>query len=176
MEAAARAFFSTPQFAVAGASQDTAKFGYKGMTLSQAASTQRLTVPCVVLAWYHLHNLPVTPLNPRAPSITVSSSPPKAYTTVRSPSALPSPAQTALSVITPPPVTQMLLEEAKSVGIKAVWLQPGTFDEEVMKYAKSNFEAAVGGPGGAGREGWCVLVDGEDAMEGVGRDWRSTKL
>ncbi|KAL9619706.1 MAG: hypothetical protein Q9160_005726 [Pyrenula sp. 1 TL-2023] len=135
MEAASRLFFSTPKFAVAGASQDTAKFGYKEISL-----------------------------------------PSQSYATVSSPSALPSPQQTALSVITPPPVTIKLLQEAKEAGIPAVWLQPGTFDEEVMEYAKANFQAAVGGEGGNGGEGWCVLVDGEDALEGAERTWAAQKL
>ena len=63
-----------------------------------------------------------------------------------------------------------------SVGIQAVWLQPGSFDEEGLQYARANFEAAVGGPGGRGGEGWCVLVDGESALEAVKRDWKSQKL
>jgi hypothetical protein len=31
MEAAAKVFFSSPRFAVVGASQDTTKYGHKGM-------------------------------------------------------------------------------------------------------------------------------------------------
>ena len=50
------------------------------------------------------------------------------------------------------------------MGIPAVWLQPGTFDDEGLKYARENF-AAVGGPGGKGSEGWCILVDGEEALK-----------
>jgi len=57
--------------------------------------------------------------------------------------------------------------------VPAVWLQPGSFDEEGLEYAKREFKAGVGGDGG-GPEGWCVLVDGEAAMrevreEGKGR-------
>lgn len=115
----------------------------------------------------------MTPINPSLSEIKLPSN---AYKTVTSPSALDSPQQTALSIITPPPVTKKLLEEAKNIGIQAVWLQPGTFDEEVLEYAKSNFEAAVGGQGGGGGEGWCVLVDGEAAMEDANRDWSSQKL
>ena len=75
-----------------------------------------------------------------------------------------------MSVITPPPVTIKLLKEAKDVGIKAVWLQPGTFDSEVMSFAKEAFPGAVvGGDGGGGGEGWCVLVDGEWAMKEAGK-------
>lgn len=74
-----------------------------------------------------------------------------------------------MSIITPPKVTLKVLQEAKEVGIPAVWLQPGSFDEEVWRFAQGNFKAAVGGKGGRGGEGWCVLVDGERAMEGAGR-------
>jgi hypothetical protein len=62
-----------------------------------------------------------------------------------------------------------VLQEAKELGVPAVWLQPGTFDEEVLKFARGNFRAAVAGEGGVGSEGWCVLVDGERAMEGRGK-------
>lgn len=119
-----------------------------------------------VFAWYTHYNLPATPINPSSPSITVSSKP---HDTLPSISSLPNPTQTAVSIITPPKVTQKVLEEAKSLGIKAVWLQPGTFDENVWEFASSNFETAVGGDGGRGSEGWCVLVDGERAAKAAGR-------
>ena len=70
----------------------------------------------------------------------------------------------SLSVITPPAVTRQLLKEAKEAGIPAVWLQPGSFDAEVLEYAQANFKAAIGGNGGRGGEGWCVLVDGEEGL------------
>jgi predicted CoA-binding protein len=135
-------------------------------------SRSQADIPAV-LAWYHTHGLPVTPINPASPEIKLPS---HAYKTVTAPSALEAPTQTALSVITPPAVTRKILEEAKSIGIPAVWLQPGSFDEEGLEYAKANFEAAVGGRGGQGGEGWCVLVDGESALEAANRDWNSQKL
>jgi len=58
-------------------------------------------------------------------------------------------------------VTKGVLEEAKKLGIPSVWLQPGTYDDEILKYAMTEFKAGVGGQGGGGSEGWCVLVDGE---------------
>ncbi|KAL1969812.1 hypothetical protein VTN77DRAFT_7321 [Rasamsonia byssochlamydoides] len=152
---AVQRFFSSPRFAVAGASNDSRKFGYK------------------ILAWYHQHSLPVTPINPRAESIALPS---REYPTVSSPANLPEPTQTSLSLVTPPPVSLELLKEAKKVGIPAVWLQPGTFDDEVLKYARDNFAAAIGGDGGRGSEGWCVLVDGEDGLEAAGRSWTVQKL
>ena len=126
-----------------------------------------------VLAWYHMHGLPVTAINPTSPEIMLPST---AYKTVPSPSALDVPEQTALSVITPPAVTRKLLEEAKGIGISAVWLQPGSFDEAGLEYAKANFKAAVGGQGGGGGEGWCVLVDGESALQAIDRGWNRQKL
>ncbi|KAJ5175931.1 uncharacterized protein N7482_001808 [Penicillium canariense] len=154
MEAVTR-FFSSPRFAVAGASNDPSKFGYK------------------ILAWYHQHSLPVTPLNPRAPQIAFPS---RAYDTVPSPVNLPSPTQTSLSVVTPPAVTLKVLQEAHSVGIPAVWLQPGTFDDRVLEFARSHFDAVIAGDGGAGGEGWCVLVDGDEGLEAAGVQWTSQRL
>ncbi|KAK2796664.1 hypothetical protein FQN51_009105 [Onygenales sp. PD_10] len=155
MEGAARTFFSSPRFAVAGASSEPRKFGYK------------------ILAWYHQHSLPVTPLNPKSPEIALPS---QTYATVASPSELASPSETSLSLVTPPPATLKILQEAKEVGVPAVWLQPGTFDDEVLAYARDNFQAAVAGDGGNGSEGWCVLVDGEDALAAAGVPWRAQKL
>jgi len=149
MNAAVKTFFSTPRFAVAGASSETHKFGH------------------IIFAWYLAHSLPVTPLNPNCSSVTVRKS---SYPTLSSPSQLPEPQETALSVITPPAVTIKLLKEAKQAGVRAVWLQPGTFDDVVTDYAKSAFPgAAVYGDGGRGSEGWCVLVDGESGLKDAGR-------
>ncbi|KAF2013067.1 NAD(P)-binding protein [Aaosphaeria arxii CBS 175.79] len=150
MSEALRIFFSSPRFAVAGASSDTAKFGHK------------------VFAWYLQHSLPVTPLNPRAPTITALSAD---HETVASPSKLADPSSYSLSVITPPAVTKNLLKEAKEAGVPAVWLQPGTFDDEVLEYARREFKAAIAGEGGNGGEGWCVLVDGEEGLKIAGREW-----
>ena len=57
-----------------------------------------------------------------------------------------------------------ILKKAKEAGIKAVWLQPGSFDRKGLDYAVQEFEAGIGGPGGEGGEGWCVLVDGESTL------------
>jgi len=64
-----------------------------------------------------------------------------------------------------------VLQEAKAAGIPAVWLQPGSFDDESLAFAFKEFKAALGGFGGGtrGGEGWCVLVDGERAMKAAGR-------
>lgn len=51
-----------------------------------------------------------------------------------------------------------------------MWLQPGTFDDEILQFAFKEFEAGVGGEGGRGGEGWCVLVDGERAAKAAGKE------
>ncbi|KAH8804921.1 CoA binding domain-containing protein [Xylogone sp. PMI_703] len=156
-EVAARTFFSSPYFAVVGASSDPAKFGHK------------------IFTWYTHHNLPVTPINPSSPEITAL--PPAghdlvSYSTLPNISALPNPKDTGVSIITPPKVTMKVLQEAKQIGVQSVWLQPGTFDDEVLSFALKEFKGAVGGDGGAGYEGWCVLVDGEKALKDAGREWK----
>jgi predicted CoA-binding protein len=120
-----------------------------------------------VFTWYTHHGLHVTPVNPSA--ATIKAFPPfpdleiKEYPAIPNLSALPHPTETSVSK-----VTVKVLEEAKKLGIKSVWLQPGTFDDEILKKASEDFQAAVGGAGGRGGEGWCVLVDGEAAAKGAG--------
>ncbi|PMD20143.1 NAD(P)-binding protein [Hyaloscypha hepaticicola] len=148
-EAAARAFFTAPYFAVVGASSDPSKFGHK------------------IFTWYTSHSLPVTPINPSAPSISASG---QSYPTVANLSSLPHPAQTSVSIITPPKVTKKVIEEAKKLGIKGVWLQPGSFDDEILEEVLRDWkESGVGGDGGRGGEGWCVLVDGERVAKAAGK-------
>jgi predicted CoA-binding protein len=91
------------------------------------------------------------------------------YPTLPSVSSLPVPAETAVSIVTPPAVTLRVLRDAKAAGVPAVWLQPGSFDDEGLRFAMKEFAAAVAGPGGRGSEGWCVLVDGERAAKAVGK-------
>lgn len=103
----------------------------------------------------------------------------KQVPTVPTLSALPDPRNTAVSIITPPAVTRKVLQEAKDLGVPAVWLQPGTFDDEVLAFARQGegqegepgFKAVVAGFGGGtvGGEGWCVLVDGERGLKAVGK-------
>jgi len=128
----------------------------------------------IVFTWYTHHNLPVTPINPSSPSIKAYPPYPaleiQTYPTLPNLSALPHPTETSVSIITPPKVTIKVLEEAKKIGIEGVWLQPGTFDDAVLEFARREFKAAVGGEGGAGSEGWCVLVDGERVAKAAGRD------
>lgn len=137
-----------------------------------------LTDVHTVFVWYLTHSLPVTPINPRASSISIHN---KTYSTLTSPSLLPSPTTTSLSIITPPKATLQVLKEAREAGIPAVWLQPGTFDDAVMEEARE-FEkdggVVIGGleGGTGGDEGWCVLVDGEVGLGEAGRNWQRVRL
>jgi predicted CoA-binding protein len=110
----------------------------------------------------------VTPINPGSKTITVGG---KEHTTTAALGDLPHPKETAVSIITPPAATIEILQDAKKLGIAAIWLQPGTFDSEVIKFAREEgaFQAVVAGEGGRGGEGWCVLVDGERAMKAAGK-------
>lgn len=154
MRAAVLQFFSSKTFAVAGASSNRSKYGHK------------------VFAWYLDHGLPVTPINPSCASVAALGG---EHETARGPLDLENAGSVGLSVVTPPHVTLRVLQEAREVGIQAVFLQPGSFDAECTRYAKHHFAAAVAGfediaelglPIG---EGWCVLLHGEWALSEVKR-------
>ena len=149
-EATVRAFFAAPSFAVVGASSNPAKYGHK------------------IFAWYKAHALPVTPINPGSATINALG---EDHAAVANLSALANPKETAISIITPPAVTLKTLQEAKDLGVPAVWMQPGSFDSEVIKFAREEgaFQAVVAGDGGRGSEGWCVLVDGERGLKAAGK-------
>ncbi|KAF4982417.1 hypothetical protein FZEAL_1935 [Fusarium zealandicum] len=149
-EATVRKFFSSSAFAVVGASSNPAKFGHR------------------VFAWYLHHDLSVTPINPGSATISALDT---NHATIPNVTALPNPKQTSISIITPPPVTLKALQEAKDSGIPSVWLQPGSFDDDVLKFVNEQgaFEAVVAGDGGRGHEGWCILVDGERGLKAAGK-------
>lgn len=95
--------------------------------------------------------------------------------TVRSISDLPNPSQTSISIITAPyvrsfiaehlgapepsttlsQVTLSILKQAKGLNVPAIWLQPGSEDELVIKYITENSlsdRVLYGGP--------CILKEG----------------
>lgn len=67
------------------------------------------------------------------------------------------------------------------MGVPAVWLQPGTWDEavlnEVRVFERGGGAIIAGDEGGTGGdEGWCVLVDGETGLKEAGRAWERVRL
>ena len=126
-------FFLSRHFAVVGASADTAKYGNK------------------LIKWYQQHDLPVSPINPRA------SEPILGLEVLASVADLPKPKETSVSVVVPPAVTLKLLDEARNLGIANLWLQPGSFDDKVMTRAKElSSELNVIA------QGRCILVEGSE--------------
>jgi predicted CoA-binding protein len=122
----------------------------------------------IVFAWYIAHGLDVTPINPAGAALTVDG---KEYPAVKDLTEVSDPKNTSVSIVTGPAVSIGVLNKAKELGFPSVWLQPDTFNDEVLKLAKEDgaFEAVVAGEGGRGSEGWCVLVDGAKALKGVGK-------
>jgi len=138
MTALQKEFFTADAYAVVGASNDKSKFGNK------------------VFMWYLDHSKTVTPIHPKEASI-------EGVPALKSLSELPSPATTSISVITPPKVTLGVLKEAKELGIKVVWVQPGASDEACDAYVKeAGLENVIyGGP--------CILRDGEAVLASIGK-------
>ena len=125
MEARIQAFMSGGPYAVVGASSDRDKYGNK------------------VLRAYQQHGQEVYPINPRADEIEGL----KAYPSLASvPVRL-----RAVSIITPPKITEQVVKEAAAAGAKLVWMQPGAESPEAIQAAEDlGLEVIAGGP--------CYLV------------------
>jgi predicted CoA-binding protein len=92
-------FLAAEAFAVAGASSNRDKYGNK------------------VLRCYQQNSRRVIPVNPRAETI-------EGLPCVASVADLPAEV-TSLSIITPPTITEQIVEQAIACGIKNIWMQPG---------------------------------------------------
>lgn len=101
-------------------------------------------------------------------SVTVGG---KEYPAINDISALQDPKNTALSIVVNPLATLEVLGKAKALGVQHIWLQPGTYDDAVLKAATegSPFKSVVYGAGGRGHDDWCVLVDGPEALKLAGK-------
>jgi len=93
------AFLATGPWAVAGASRDREKYGNRVLRRLVASGRR------------------VYPLNPREVEIEGL----RCYPDLAS---LPEPVR-ALSIVTPPAVSEQLVREAAAAGVKHVWMQPG---------------------------------------------------
>jgi predicted CoA-binding protein len=120
-----QAFLDSGPFAVVGASTLRSKYGNK------------------VLRCYQQHGLEVYPINPREPEVEGV----KAYPSL---AALPVPVK-ALSVITPPAITEQVVREAAAAGVTHLWMQPGAESPAAIRSAESlGISVIAGGP--------CLLV------------------
>jgi predicted CoA-binding protein len=119
------AFLKAEAFAVVGASTDRSKYGNK------------------VLRCYQQHGRVVYPINARATEVEGL----KAYPSL---SALPVPVR-AISVITPPAITEQVVQEAAAAGVTHIWMQPGAESAAAIDGAKAQgLSVIAGGP--------CLLV------------------
>lgn len=118
-------FLDGSPHAVVGASQNRDKYGNK------------------VLRAYLQNDRDVVPINPKEEEI-------EGLPVCKSLSDCPEGLH-GISVVTPPQVTEAVIEEAGRVGIKHVWLQPGAeSDQAVARAEELGMNIIAGGP--------CVLV------------------
>ena len=118
-------FLSSPAFAVAGASTDRAKYGNK------------------VLRCYQQHGRKVHPLNPRGGVI-------EGLPAVATVQALPDDVK-ALSIVTPPEVTEQVVDAAIAKGIRHLWMQPGAESPAAVARAEKAGLNVIA-------DGTCLLV------------------
>ena len=118
-------FLDQGPYAVVGASTNRAKYGNKCLRV------------------YQQHSLPVYPVNPVQEEIEGL----KAYASLAE---LPETVR-GISIITPPQVTERIVEEAARLGISYLWIQPGAeSDKALERAAELGLKTIWGGP--------CILV------------------
>ena len=121
-----RDFLAGSVFAVAGASKDRAKYGNK------------------VLRCYLQNGRKVYGISPKETEVEGAPCVPDV-------ASLPEPVH-GLSIVTPPPVTERIVEDAAQAGIRHVWMQPGAESAKAVARAKElGLDVIAGGP--------CVLVE-----------------
>ena len=118
-------FFDSPAFGVVGASTLREKYGNK------------------VLRCYLQHGRKAVPVNPREKQI-------EGVPCAASVDALPADVK-SISVITPPKVTEEVVEAAIKKGIRNVWMQPGAESAKAIARCEQAGVNVIG-------DGSCVLV------------------
>ncbi len=119
------AFLAAPAYAVAGASKNRDKYGNK------------------VLRCYLQNGRTVVPVNPVESEI-------EGTACVKSVDELPAEVQ-SLSIITPPQVTDKVVEQAIARGIRNLWMQPGAQSAAAIAAAEAAGLNVIA-------DGSCVLV------------------
>ncbi|TWT57425.1 hypothetical protein KOR42_07860 [Thalassoglobus neptunius] len=118
-------FLAGDVFAVAGASTERHKYGNK------------------VLRCYLQNDRTAYPVNPHAEVVEGVA----AYSTLQD---LPETVH-GLSIITPPEITEKIVEDAIQAGIQHIWMQPGAENEaSVASAEQAGINVIAGGP--------CILV------------------
>jgi predicted CoA-binding protein len=119
------AFLSGEPFAVAGASTDRAKYGNKALRAYLQAGRR------------------VFPVNPTESSVEGLT----AYASVLD---IPEPVH-ALSIVTPPPITERVVADALEAGINHIWMQPGAQSAAGVNLARARGASVIAGNA-------CILV------------------
>ncbi|MFN0008298.1 MAG: CoA-binding protein [Planctomycetota bacterium] len=120
-----REFLAGDVYAVVGASTDRSKYGNK------------------VLRCYLQNRRRAIPVNPREKQV-------EGIAAVPDLASLPE-AVHGVSIITPPGITERIVEEVASAGVKRLWMQPGAESAEAVRRAEElGLSVIAGGP--------CLLV------------------
>ncbi len=118
-------FLSSVKYGVVGASTNRNKYGNK------------------VLRCYQQNDRTVIPVHPREAQI-------EGVDCVASIADLPVEVE-SLSVITPPAITEKIVEQATAKGIKNIWMQPGAESPVAVEYCKEQGINVIA-------DGSCLLV------------------
>ncbi len=120
------AFLADGPWAVVGASTDREKYGNK-----------------VLRCYVQNGKTPVYPINPKADEV-------EGLAACADLDSLPEPVR-GISIITPPKVTEAVVEKAAELGIRHLWMQPGAESEAaVARCEELGLSVIAGGP--------CLLV------------------
>jgi predicted CoA-binding protein len=119
-------FFTSKAYAVVGASTNRDKFGNK------------------VLRCYLQQNKIVYPVNPRENKI-------ENVACIHQIADLPDDVK-SISIITPPSITEMIVDEAIKKGIQNIWMQPGAESETAIQHCKQHNINVIA-------DGRCILVE-----------------
>lgn len=107
-------------------------------------------MPSPVQRWYLDRKLAVTPINPRGGSIESVQSVKNVAEFVEAANQ-----PTALSIITPPSITNQIMQEAHAAGVQSVWMQPGSESAEAVAFGQEHGMTVV--------HDYCILVSGDAA-------------
>lgn len=125
MESKIAKFLESPAFGVVGASTNRDKYGNK------------------VLRCYQQNGRKVYGVNPRATEI-------EGAPCVAAVADLP-PEVKSISIITPPAITEQVVEEAIAKGVENVWMQPGAESDKAVETCRKKGVNVIA-------DGSCILV------------------